>query len=386
MAEDIAPIKLFVPSFEVDAALIEIKECLEVGWTGAGFKTDLVEKVWKENFGYLNSLFLNSASAALDIALAGLKKLNSWKDGDEILTTPLTFVSTNHAILRANLSPVFCDIDSTLCLDPISVKSRITPKTKALVYVGIGGNLGNFKEIQEICINSGIKLIVDGAHMAGSNSSHYANGKEVDALIHSFQAVKNLPSADAGMLSTPLEELHAYAKKASWLGINLNTFERNQNNRGYKWEYDVEDLGYKYNGNSIMASIVLAQIPFLEKGNERRREIISQYVSELPNNEKITHINRFGEYKTSGHLMQIFVKKGLRNSLMDFLAENKIDTGVHYRLNTHYPMYSYAFGTTPVAELIEKEVISLPLHLKLSDRDVTRVCEKIKEFCGTDVA
>ena len=243
LEKDLAPIKLFVPSFDIETALMEIKECLEVGWTGAGFKTDLVEKKWKEIFGYSNSLFLNSASAGLDIAVAGLKKINNWNDHDEIITTPLTFVSTNHAILRANLNPVFCDIDATLCLDPMSVKSRINSRTKGLIYVGIGGSLGNFKEIEDICMNSGIKLIIDAAHMAGSDSSVYANGTNADAIIHSFQAVKNLPSADSGMLSTPIDELHSYAKKMSWLGINLNTYERNLKNKGYKWEYDVEEMG-----------------------------------------------------------------------------------------------------------------------------------------------
>ncbi len=386
MEKNFEPIKLFVPSFDIKTALMEIKECLEVGWTGAGFKTDLVEKKWKEIFGYSNSLFLNSASAGLEIALAGLKKINNWNDDDEIITTPLTFVSTNHAILRANLKPVFCDIDATLCLDPKSVKSRINSRTKGLMYVGIGGSLGNYKEIEEICINSGIKLVIDAAHMAGSDSSDYVNGTNADAIIHSFQAVKNLPSADAGMLSTPIDELHSFAKKMSWLGINLNTYERNLKNKGYKWEYDVEELGYKYNGNSIMASIVLAQIPLLEKDNERRRGIIKQYLAELPKNSIIADIDRSGHYQTSGHLMQIMVKKGLRNSLMDFLANNKIDTGVHYRLNTHYPMYSYSYGTTPAAESIEKEIISLPLHLKLSESDVTRVCKKIEEFCESSVA
>jgi dTDP-4-amino-4,6-dideoxygalactose transaminase len=372
-------ISLFIPKFEIEECLEQIRECLELGWTGAGFKTDELEKEWNRVFNFSNSLFLNSASAGLEIACIALKELGNWEDGSEIITTPLTFVSTNHAILRADLQPVFSDVDDSLCIDPVSVRKNITKKTKGLIFVGIGGNLGNYDEIVKICQEFDLKLIVDAAHMAGTRAEFFNVGESA-AVVYSFQAVKNLPSADSGMLCTNDEKLYGICKKLSWMGINLNTYERNNTVGSYKWEYDVDFLGFKYNGNSIMASIVLTQLKNLEKDNIRRREIVSLYSKLLPESNLIKHISRRDDQVISAHLMQVRVLNGLRNKLIEFLGNNGIDTGVHYRLNTHYKMYSFALGQTPKAEIYDKEILSLPIHLNLSNDDVQFVASKIKEM------
>src|SRR5881394_596340 len=114
------PIHLFVPSFRVDECLAGIRECLEKGWTGLGFKTVEFEAAWAAYTGLPHAHFLNSATAGLHLAVKLLKEQHGWADGDEIITTPLTFVSTNHAILYERMRPVFADVDEYLCLDPAS--------------------------------------------------------------------------------------------------------------------------------------------------------------------------------------------------------------------------------------------------------------------------
>src|SRR5690606_10943953 len=111
-------IQLFTPKYKVDECLAAIKECLEIGWTGLGFKTVEIEEKWKEYTGLNNAHFLNSATAGLHLAIEILKEENGWNDDNEIITTPITFISSNHAILYNRLKPVFADIDEYGCLDP----------------------------------------------------------------------------------------------------------------------------------------------------------------------------------------------------------------------------------------------------------------------------
>lgn len=151
-------------------------------------------------YGVAICFFLNSSTIGLFLAVEILKEENCWQDDDEIITTPITFISTNHAILQSKVKPVFADVDETLCLSPDSVKSRISEKTKAVMYVGLGGNVGNYYEIAKICMENNLKLILDAAHMSGTRVNGVVPGAEADVVVYSFQAVKNLPTADSGMI------------------------------------------------------------------------------------------------------------------------------------------------------------------------------------------
>ena len=193
-------IQLFVPTFRIDECLAEIRECLEKGWSGIGYKTIEFEEKWKEYTGLNNAHFLNSDTAALHLAIKVFKIQNKWNDGDEIISTPITFVSSNHAIMYENLKVVFSDVDEYLCLNPKEVEKKITDKTRAIMFVGLGGNVGRYKEIVNICKKYNLKLILDAAHMAGTRLNGEIVGKEADAVCYSFQAVKNLPTADSGMI------------------------------------------------------------------------------------------------------------------------------------------------------------------------------------------
>ena len=260
-------INLFVPCFRNKEITEQITECLEKGWTGLGYKTNEIEDLWKQYTNLPNAHFLNSNTSGLHLAFKILKDANKWKDGDEIITTPLTFVSSNHAIMYENLKPVFADVDSFLCLDPKSVESKITKKTKAILFVGIGGNAGQYSKIVDICKRHKLKLILDAAHMSGTKISVGNNithiGGESDVTVFSFQAVKNLPTSDSGMICFKNEDYDIMVRKLSWLGIDKNTYERTNNKGSYKWEYDLVDVGFKYHGTSIMASMAIVGLKYL---------------------------------------------------------------------------------------------------------------------------
>lgn len=378
------PIQLFVPTFDIEQCLIQLRECLEIGWTGLGFKTVEFENAWKEYTGLPHAHFLASNTLGLHLAVKVLKQECGWQDEDEIITTPLTFVSTNHAILYENLKPVFADVDETLCLDPKSIEQKITAKTRAVMFVGFGGTTGQLSAVADLCKSKGLKLILDAAHMAGTRVHGRHVGQEADVTIFSYQAVKNLPSGDSGMICFREQKHDAIVRKMSWLGISLDTFARTggQGNARYKWLYDVEYVGLKAHGNSLMAGICLVQLKHLDKDNKKRRELADQYTKALSKNPKIKLVPGVPGCESSQHLMQIRVPAQIRNELISHLNCKSIYPGVHYRINTDYDMYRYAQGTCPKAEMASVEIISLPLHMRLETSDVERVCTEILSFLG----
>jgi dTDP-4-amino-4,6-dideoxygalactose transaminase len=380
-------IQLFVPKFRKEEILEEISECLDKGWTGLGFKTIKIEDEWKKYTSLPYSHFINSNTSGLHLSIKILKDVNKWKDDDEIITTPLTFVSTNHAIMYSNMKPIFADIDEYLCLDPKSVESKITKKTKAVLFVGIGGNTGQYNEIVKLCKKYKLKLILDAAHMAGTfivcpitNQIKHV-GHDADVTIFSFQSVKNLPTADSGMICFNNEDYDAIARKLSWLGINKDTYQRSNDKGSYKWEYDLVDVGFKYHGNSIMASMAIVGLKYLEEDNKRRREISEKYEKELTKHN-IKTIKLHEDCKIpSRHLFQIVVEE--RNKFMDLLNSNGVYPGVHYRDNTNYTMYEYGKNNCPYSNDISEKLISLPLHINLSDDDVDYVIEQVIKINNT---
>ena len=369
-------IQLFTPTFAVDECLEEIRDCLEKGWTGLGYKTVRFEEAWRAYTGLEHAYFLNSATAGLNLAVEILKEGYGWKDGDEVITTPLTFVSTNHAIPLAGLKAVFADIDNTNCLSPASVKERITERTRAVIYVGMGGNTGHYEEIVEICREHNILLILDAAHMAGTRLHGEIPGKEAEVVIYSYQAVKNLPTADSGMICFKRQDFDEIARKKGWLGINKDTYSRTVNAGNYKWKYDVEYIGQKLHGNSIIASIALVQLRYLDRDNAYRRQLAAWYREEFEKYPALVELISVPEgCSSSCHLFQILVEH--RDEMILALNSAGIYPGVHYTDNTLYRMYAYAQGTCPRASWVSDHVISLPMHMRLTYDDVRYICDQV---------
>ena len=374
-------IQVLKPKYHVEECLNEIRECLEIGWTGLGFKTVEFENKWKEYTGHENAHFLNSATVGLHLAVEILKKENSWENGDEIITTPITFVSTNHAVLYEKLVPRFADVDEYLCLDPEDVKRKINDKTRAVIFVGYGGRVGQLDKIIEICKEHNLKLILDAAHMAGTRVNGQMPGTwdGVDVAVYSFQAVKNLPTADSGMICFQNKKYDEICRKLTWLGINKDTYARNSGTKGsYKWKYDVEYLGYKDHGNSIMAAIGLVELKYLDETNEYRRELARCYDEMFKNEPKIQIIGAPYTDECSYHIYEIAVDN--RDGLLEYLQENDIYPGVHYRDNTEYEMYSYDNGKCPNAHRMSNRIITMPLHMYLTKDDVKMIANKVIEF------
>ncbi|MFH6955646.1 DegT/DnrJ/EryC1/StrS family aminotransferase [Pseudoalteromonas sp. XMcav1-K] len=371
-------IQVLQPKFRIDETLEQIRECLEKGWTGMGFKTQVMEEEWAKYTGFEYNHFLASATAGLHLALEVFKREDNWGEEAEVITTPLTFVSSNHAILYAGLNPVFADVDENICLSPEAIEAQITDKTVAVMYVAIGGNAGRYDEVVELCKKHQIRLILDAAHAAGSKLRGMQLGQEADCVVFSYQAVKNLPTADSGMICFHEKKFDELVRRLTWLGINKDTFARTAAQGAYKWRYDVQELGYKAHGNSIMASMALVSLKYLEEDNAYRRQVASWYEEELANVSGISIVKHTNAEESSRHLFQIRLQG--RDELLVFLNENDIYPGVHYVDNSEYQLYSEQAGKCPISAKASDELVTLPIHLNITREHVSLVCQKIKDF------
>lgn len=371
-----APQPLFKPLFRTEEVLAAVRECLQAGWTGAGYKTAEFERRWCEYTGLRHAHFLNSATAGLHTALALFKENDGWQDGDEVISTPLTFVSTNHAILHCKLKPVFADVDEHLTLDPQAVERCITPRTRAVMFVGLGGNTGRLEAIEALCRARGLRLVLDAAHMSGTRLRGRHVGAGADAAVFSFHAVKNLPTADAGAVCFRDPALDSRARQFSWLGIDRDTFSRTGADGRYRWEYDVPALGFKYHGNSVQAAMALVGLKYLDEDNIRRRELCAGYDAAL--GAAVERVPMAAHCESSRHLYQVLVDDRAR--VIDELAANGIQCGVHYRDNSSYPMYSG--NSCERARRASERVLSLPLHVQMTRDDVSDISRALTAAVG----
>jgi dTDP-4-amino-4,6-dideoxygalactose transaminase len=293
----------------------------------------------------------------------------------------LTFISTNHAVLYNGLKVVFADVDESGCLDPKSVEERINKNTKAVLFVGLGGNVGQLEEISKICKTHNLKLIFDAAHCAGTkwlpSMKQVGLCDNIDVSVFSGQAVKNLPTGgDSGWIcwnGEDAEEMDKQTRQLAWLGIDKSTDQRSNSLGSYKWSYKVDSVGYKYHGNAIMGCFGLVGLKYLEQDNAYRRYLVEIYTQRLKDKVKI--VKHSDDCISSRHLFQILVEK--RDEVMLALNQYGIYPGVHYNNNIDYLMYNYAEGTCPNADYYSKHNITLPLHMHLSVSDVEYVCDSL---------
>lgn len=368
-------IPVFKPNYgqeEIDA----VTEVLKSGWIGLGPKTKQFEEEFAKYIGTRYAIGLNSATSALQLAIKAL----GIGDGDEIITTPMTFVSTNMAILYNGVKPVFCDIEAdTLNIDASKIEALITPRTKAIMVVHYGGYACDIEHIIRIAFTYGLEVIEDVAHGCGGA---WRNGIISPMLgsvgkigCFSFHAVKNLATGDGGMITTDDEDIYKRLMKLRWLGIDKDTFSRN--NGSYSWQYDISELGYKMHMSDIPAALGLVQLSRLNVSNKRREDIVNVYNTRLAGVFDIERPVRKNYQVPAFH--NYVIKCNRRDELHEYLKQNGISTGVHYIPNNHYDLFK-DYGATPVSDEVFKKILTLPLYPDLEFEQVEFIVQKIKEF------
>jgi perosamine synthetase len=350
-----------------------LKQVIDSGWWGMGPVTAEFEKRFAEYVGADYALGLNSATAALHLALMCCDV-----KGYEVISPSMTFVSTNHAILYNGGTPVFCDIEpDNLNVTAAEIEKLITPKTKAIIVVHYGGFACDMDPIMELAAKNNLYVIEDCAHACGGKYK----GRMLGTIGHfgcfSFQAVKNLATGDGAMITLNSEEWASRIRKLRWVGISRDTFERGAGN-SYDWFYDVTEPGFKYHMNDIIAAIGLAQLEKLEWMNDRRRYWSKRYRAELTGIQQI-QLAPIREYMFPA-CHNFVIKAEVRDVLRKHLNEKGINTGVHYYPNHLYVMYKPYYRELPVSENIWKRLVTLPLYPGLTEEDFQTVVKAISEF------
>lgn len=366
---------------EVDS----VAEVIKSGWLGMGPKTEEFENKFAKYVDVNYAIGLNSATAALHLAMLAL----GIGKGDEVLVPSLTFVSTAHAALYVGAKPVFVDVDETsLCMDLEDLEKKITKKSKAVIPVHFGGHPVDLDKIHEIAKKHNLKVVEDASHACGSQYKGKMIGGLSDLTCFSFHAVKNLATGDGGMVTTNDKKLAEKISRLRWVGIDKATWDREEavmekGYRQYGWYYEVVDLGYKYHMNDITAAIGLVQLKNLPRNNARRNLLAHRYDDKLDNLTWLQTPVIAPWARTARHNYVIRTK--FRDRLNLFLKDKLISSGVHYLPVHHHPYYSdfRKNANVPLTEKIWKELLTLPLYPTLTFRDQDRVTTAIKEFGKT---
>jgi len=371
--QELPLIPIFRPFYD-EAEPRAVEEVLKSGWIGLGPKTAEFEQRFATYIGVPYAVAVNSATAALHLAL---KVLNV--TGFEIITTSMTFISTNHAILYNDAIPVFADIEpDTLNIDVGSIERNLTDRTKAIIIVHYGGHACNMDPILALAQAHDIPVVVDVAHGCGGSYKKRKLGSIGTIGCFSFHAVKNLAIGDGGMITVSDSGQDSRLRCLRWCGIDKNTWDRSEVDQKYTWYYTVQELGYKYHMNDINAAIGLVQLEKLDRANARRREIVKYY------NDRFTDLDWLEtpvekSYAESAHHNYV-VKLDRQDDLIVHLMEKRISTGVHYMPNHLYSMYRKFKADVPVTERVWRRIVTLPLYPGMTDGDVERVVSAVRNF------
>lgn len=373
------PIPFHRPSItqaEIDA----VSATLRSGWLTTGPRARELEEMVAGYVGVGHGVALSSCTAALHLALiaAGVGP------GDEVITSPYTFVSTGETILYLGARPVFADVEhGTRNLDPRLVASAITLRTRAIVTVSIAGHPCRSLEIGAEAKRHAIPVIEDAAHSLTARIGDVPVGRQADMTCFSFYATKGVTAGEGGMVVTERAEWADRVRRLSLHGLSAAAWSRYD--KGGWWEYDVVELGYKYNLTDVQAALALAQMRRAEQMRARREQIAARYSAALAGLAGVRTPEVAPGVRHAWHLYQIEVIDGARvdrNGLALKLREEGIGTSVHFKPLHLFPWYQERLGVRtghfPAAEAFYAGTLSLPIWPDMKDEEVDRVAERVR--------
>ncbi len=348
---------------------------MQSGWLTMGPKTLEFEEAFKQYIGSDYAISVNSATAALHLALNAV----GVGIGDEVIIPTNTFIATAEAVVYSGARSVLCDIEKKYHnIDVNLIEKLITPKTKAIIPVHFGGHSCEMDEIIRISKQYNLKIIEDAAHALPSLYKNKKIGTFSDAVCFSFYATKTLSTGEGGMVTTNNKKI---AKKVSLQrlhGINGDAWKRYEQDND--WYYEVIDLGYKYNTTDIQSAMGIVQLEKLEWMRDERKMIAEKYKNAFSG--KLDFIEENIKNESSWHLFVI--KIGNRDELHKKLKEKGISTSVHFIPIHKHPYYKKIFSLTnedyPVANLVFEQSLSLPIYPGLGESEVEYIIEYVLEY------
>jgi perosamine synthetase len=361
-------VQLFRPQIS-EESIAAVAGVLRSGWLGLGPVTEQFEEAFAAYTGAPHCIGLNSGTSALHLALRVL----DLPPGSEVVTTAMTFVATNHPILYERLKPVFADVDpDTGNLSPSSVADKLTERSSAIMLVHYAGYPCDLDELYALARGRGIHIIEDCAHACGATYKGRRIGSHGELHAFSFHPTKNLPMADGGALTVRSPDHHRRLCRLRWLGIDKDTYQRVGEDAD-QGDYEVTEVGFKYHMNDVAAAIGLHQLPLVDEGNARRARIAAHYREGLSRTQGVRLLRSENDRVSSFHMFVILAEG--RDELIAKLRDAGIEAGTHYRRNDEYPMYDGA--DLPHTEFFSRRVVTLPMHLQLTDEQIGYVTDTI---------
>ena len=366
-----------------DLEINEVVESLKSGWITTGPKV----KRFEEEFGrYVGSRFavpLSSATAGLHLVLLAM----GIKEGDEIITTPMTFASTLSIPVLCGAKPVLVDMEpGTLNIDVTQIRDKITERTKAIIPVHFAGQSCDMDPLLALSREFGIPLIEDAAHAAGTEYKGKRIGSLETVSIFSFHPNKNMTSGEGGMVCTADETLAEEVSLLKFHGMNREAWKRFSASGSPN--YDIVMPGFKYNMMDIQAAIGIHQLAKLDGFIDRRLELAEMYNRHLADVEELV-LPKSAPYQQrhAWHLYTPLVRiEKLSIDRDQFMAELKnlnIGTGLHYKAIHHHQWYRENLpqpaGSLPNADYASDRILSLPLFPLMEDSDLSDVVTAIKD-------
>jgi len=361
----------------------EVIDSLKSDWITTGPKMKLFEDNFKRYIGSKYAVAVNSGTAALHISTSSIKI----KPGDEVITTPFTFVASANCIVYRGGTPVLADIKKdTYNIDPNEIRKKITSKTKAIIPVHFAGQPCDMDEILEIAEDNELKIIEDAAHAVDAEYKDKKIGNISNLTAFSFHPVKNMTTAEGGMVTTNDDELYEKLLMYRTHGISKDALKRFGKEGGFY--YDMQCLGFRYNLSEPHSALGIHQLNKLDSFQYKRREIVKIYNRELKDNEYITLPYTKKNIKHSWHLFVIQLNldklKVDRDYIFKALREENIGVNVHY-IPVHYHSFyqeklKIQKGDLQNVEWLFPRVLSIPIFPKMQESDVFDVINAIEKI------
>jgi dTDP-4-amino-4,6-dideoxygalactose transaminase len=376
---------LFSPPHIGDEEINEVVDTLRSDWITTGPKTKRFEAEFRAYLGAPGALALNSCTAGLHTALVTL----GVGPGDEVITTPMTFCASVNVIEHVRARPVLVDVEpDTLNINPARIEAAITPRTRAIIPVHFAGHPADLDSIHQLAEAKRLLVLEDAAHALPARYKGRLIGAGPNPVAFSFYATKNLTTGEGGMLTGDTALLER-ARVVSLHGMSRDAWKRYD--RGGSWQYEVLSPGFKYNMTDVQAALGLWQLRKLEHFQQRRREIALTYDQAFAGEEALEIPARRPDVEHAWHLYVLRLRPEAlrigRDQFINELADRKIGTSVHFIPVHVHPYYRDAYGYQPddfpVAYRNYERMVSLPLHPRLTDRDVVDVIEAVYDVVRT---
>ena len=374
------------PTIE-EAEINEVVDSLKSGWITTGPKVKRFEEAFRAYVDAPYAIPLSSATAGLHLTLLAL----GIKEGDEIITTPMTFASTVSMIILCGGTPVLADIEAgTLNIDVARVREKITGRTRAIIPVHFAGQSCDMDPLFALAKEFKLTIIEDAAHAAGTEYKGRRIGSLESISIFSFHPNKNITTGEGGMVCTADETLAEEISLLKFHGMSREAWKRFAANGTPN--YDILMPGFKYNMMDIQAAIGIHQLPKLDGFIDRRRDIAEYYNRELAGVAELA-LPQYAPYiqRHAWHLYTPLVRIEKltidRDRFMEELKKHNIGSGLHYKAIHHHAWYRQHLNlpdsALPNASYASERILSLPLFPKMTDDDARDVVEAVKSVIAT---